>query len=503
LWRGDITELLVIRDHLGFRPVHWALEDSTFVAASTLRAVRNQLSRQPPLDAGHAAQFITERQTSVTDTFWKGINRLAPAGKLRVRPDLGVSAGSYWDAAPRVDAVTPGQAVDGVRTLFEQAVRAQSRARGPIGVQLSGGFDSSTVLAVASRLGTETLALSLAFDEPEADERRYSAAAAAHAGVGLTAIDARTVPFIDLTDDMRTSGSAFRTFDTHWYDALAAELTLRGGRVMLTGHGGDHLLYGGSQAHIDLVRRLRLIEALRQVPYPGDLKHRSTQLVRAVRGEARRSLKRAGGARALRVWRMAHRLGRQFHPPSPGVLSPLAEELLRSGAMPQEPPGGGRWASSAEQRLRWYREPFAVFLAEAWDHLAAAICVEERHPFYDIRLVEFGLGLSPAIVRPRGEYRGLHRQAFASDLPPLVDARTGKADFTRPVTAVAVNSMSEDQLRALLDPIHSLVNVEVVTTTLQRARRYVEQLEGRPVALWDALACLRLGSWTSVWQPLS
>lgn len=497
LWDGEARELLVVRDHLGIRPVHWMETPDGLVAASTLKAVRSQAEGRCSIDTHHVAQFITDRRFSNTDTFWNGINRLGPASQLQWRPGASPTTRSYWEPEPRVDRINFGDAVDGIRDLFQQAMRSHLRATGTVGVQISGGYDSTTVLSSAVELaGVDGIvALSLAFDEPEADESAYVRAAARHAGIEPVVIDALRVPFVGIGSDIQLSGAAFRAFDTHWYDALARSLTDRGGRVVLTGHGGDALLHGGTMAHVDLVRRARLIQASRQCPVPGDAIARARQTALALRSATSLGAERSALASRLGASRYLDKRRARSRAPEISVLS----AHLRASVDRHLPvtSAGGAWGYSSGQRLRWYREPFMAYVAEAWDHLAAVQHVEQRNPFYDIRLVEFGLGLSPAIIRPDGRYRGLHRTAFSEHLPPEVATRESKADFSRPITVTAARSLETSGFGDHLEPITEWFDSQEAVLGLGELLDF--SAGGLPTPrVWPVMGCLRAAMWASV-----
>jgi asparagine synthase (glutamine-hydrolysing) len=498
LWNGEARELLVVRDHLGIRPVHWMETPDGLVAASTLRAVRSQTDRQCSIDTHHVAQFITDRRFSNTDTFWRGIHRLAPACQLQWRPGTSPTIRSYWEPEPRVDRVAFGDAVDGIRELFEQAMRSQLRAVGTVGVQISGGYDSTTVLSSAVELagGADIVALTLAFDEPEADESAYVGAAARHAGVDPIVIDALRVPFVGTGSDVHLSGASFRAFDTHWYDALAHALRDREGRVILTGHGGDALLHGGTMAHVDLIRRARPLQASRQSPTPGGTIERARQTALALRSAASLGADRSALAARLGVNRYLDKRRTRIRAAEISVLS----AQLRTSVDHHFPvtSAGGPWGYSSNQRLRWYREPFMAYIAEAWDHLAAVQHVEQRNPFYDIRLVEFGLGLSPAIIRPHGRYRGLHRTAFSEYLPIEIAVRQSKADFSRPIAEAAARSpegagFEDHRIRIThwFDPTEAVLGWNDLLTFSSGDGPLTTRV-------WPAMGCLRACTWASV-----
>lgn len=500
VWQKDKSQLTIIRDHMGCRPVFWAADTSTFVAASTLRAVHSQLEHAPILDEGHLVQVISGRLTSATDTFWRGVSRLAPGSRLEVNPDLTATSHRYWAFSPSIQEMSADDAVDGVRALFEQAVVAQTRAIGPVGVHLSGGYDSSTVLSVARRMApdAEMIAFGLRFTNPKSDERHYAEAAARHSRTPTVFVDTANIPFVDLSNDCALSGSAFRGYDSHWYDALNGELRSRGGRVMLTGLGGDHLLECSGLPEIDLLRRLRFREAYRHISAI-TTRNRPRQLLRASRTAARVSLEDWGLG-----WVVAQvRALKRGNENTPTAASDLL--TLKGAALLAPPPStnkqAGQWGFSATARLKLMRDPSLPYLFEAWNHLSEASGIEQRNPYFDRRLVEFALKVSPALMQPNGEYRGLHRRAFAHDLPPTVATRVDKADFTRVVVCTATSSLGSVPLLAAAAPISEYVNPLVFVGKLEDAVKYCHGEVDGISGLHTMIGCLTAAAWANVWSP--
>lgn len=502
VWQNDRSQLTVVRDQMGGRPVFWAADRSTFVAASTLRAVHSQLDPAPTLDEGHLVQVATGQLTSTTDTFWSGVSRLAPGSRLEVGPDLTATTQKYWALSPSIQEMSVGEAAEGVRALFEQAVVAQTRAIGPVGVHLSGGYDSSTVLSVARRMApdTEMIAFGLRFANPEADERRYAEAAARHSGTPTVFVDTETIPFVDLSVDCALSGSAFRGYDSHWYDALSTELCARGGRVMLTGLGGDHLLECSGLPEVDLLRRLRFREAYRHTAAIST-QNRPRQLLRASRTAARVSLEEWGCGWVVDQVRALKRENHAFASAASSLLTPKGAALLAPPMPPNKRTGPWAYATSARSELM--HDPYLPYLFEAWNHLAEAGGIEQRNPFFDRRLVEFALSVSPALVQASGEYRGLHRRAFAHDLPPTLASRVDKADFTRVVSCVATGSVQSEPFDAAAASIGNYVNPVVLARRLEDAARYCNGEVDGVRGLFTTIGCLTAAAWAKVWHSPS
>jgi asparagine synthase (glutamine-hydrolysing) len=302
-------------------------------------------------------------------------------------------------------------------------VRARLRSDRPVAALLSGGLDSSSIVAVARRAlpaGDRLPAtFSMVFpDRPEADERQFIASVARHCGVASALVTPR-----------RLDGGALRGHAAQWLDCpgFASDLAVRGlyetirdrgHRTVLTGCGGDYLFAGSVFHYADLLREWKIVAAWRQ--WRADMHTDST-------GWDRLAFLRAG------LWPLLPIAMKR-------ALGPLARRVsgfrgrprwlrLDTSAMERHPdaPRGGSFATEALARDLG-GSLYTLFL-ESGERAMADVPLEARHPFLDVRLIDFALSI-PEEQRRRGTWlKFVLRRALRDDLPADVAGRRSKADF--------------------------------------------------------------------------
>jgi asparagine synthase (glutamine-hydrolysing) len=288
---------------------------------------------------------------------------------------------------------------------------------------LSGGVDSSSIVTVATRLLPERSAgltpFSLVFQgRPDADERPFIEDVAAHCG--LTPVFA---------EPSRVSASALRrhaaaTRDCPGFASDFGAMSLyeairgRGFDVVLTGVAGDYLFGGSPFQYADYLREFRVLAALRRFA--------------ADRGAASSGWSPLGLIQAglwpllpIRVKRALRPLARAVA----GIPRPVPWLRLRRDPplpMPDEPRGG---SFATEEVTRELASGTHSLFLEAGERVLAGVPLEARHPFLDVRLVDFALSI-PETQRRRGPIlKYVLRNALRGELPGSVGSRRTKADF--------------------------------------------------------------------------
>jgi asparagine synthase (glutamine-hydrolysing) len=423
IWDSRRRELFCARDPMGVRPFYYYADPRRFLCASDIGQILAVPGVRRGPNAGMLGEYLADAVTSRTETVHAGIFRLCPGSMMRVRTgdarqDRFWSADQAHDLRYRRDEAF----AEHFRELFFAAVRCRLRSTDPVGIMLSGGVDSSAVTVAASAVAerrSRPRAFSLSFaDLPEADERRYAREVADRAGLRLEVTCGRD-PIVrsappsprDVHDWLRDAAA------DRWKRGIAA----RGIRVVLTGQGGDTGFLGSHYAYADLVRRGRVIAAIRQwQTNRRDLEFGATTndllsagvwplLPEALRRILRPLARCAGGVTVIPSW-----IDAQF-----ARRVDLADRL--------RPPDGVRRPGRAardDARCAYEAGWITVYRENAErDSLQAGL--EERHPFLDRRVVEFALGL-PDDQRRRGTItRYVVRQALRDLLPPSIASRTG------------------------------------------------------------------------------
>lgn len=448
LWDERQRRLFCARDLVGTRPFYYYQTSKSFYFASEIRQLLAlpEIPRIP--NEGMIAEYLVSRMLSKNETQYQGIMRLPPASLLTLEEGQ-LESREYWDPS----AVTPVQYrrddeySEHLRELLYVAVGTRLRSQHPVGIQLSGGVDSSSVVAVAADLqrkemtnGQSLSALSLVFPGWDCDESEFIGAVEAETGVKTHRVPPESV------DRLYYSAQVGRYLDYPDYpngtmsDPLERLARRRGIRVVLTGLGGDEWFQRTDLYLADLLRKGRVISAVRwarslpegslfpfrQSPWfvdgisplvPGGIK----DLLRGGRsgGKSPAWLNPDFARRASLQDRLRHSLNRHRF-----------GDLARAGGFHAATQGFQTHAIEMEERS------------------AASFHIELRYPFHDRRIVEFGLGL-PADQRWRnGLHKHVLRQAVGDLLPGSVRRRYTKADFSR-VFVEALLNLGRDSSRDL------------------------------------------------------
>jgi asparagine synthase (glutamine-hydrolysing) len=403
------SELFLARDVPGSRPLYACRSGSAFCfATEPIAAARSVgLELEPDVDVlgGYVRTDPPEDRT-----VFKGVNRIRPGTFQRIevrREDTSVFEARYWrNDGP--SPVPPASFEDTASELRERLHVAVDRSlpRGRVAATLSGGLDSSSVLALAAEIrgkacAEKPLALSLRFPSSHTcDEGPYIAAACRHTGISQLDIEVRGTLQLEHLLRVYSMVEAPVFINSSFFAEIADAARRAGATVVLTGHGGDHLLDGDPGCLDDMVRAGRIAEA-------GEL---GRDLWLEGTCSALLVAKEIGGRRA---WRWLSRLGR------PGPLQHSAPRT-EGRAVERERTGVLR-ALEVERRMSYF---------DGCVQMGEALEVEFRDPLFDLDIIEFVLSLRPGLLMNGGKYKALLREAMRGLLPDAILKRTSKTDFT-------------------------------------------------------------------------
>lgn len=430
IWRPDARRLFCARSPMGWRPLLWSFENGVFGFATEPRALVVGLGLERRLDEATIGEFMAARFVTNTGTFWSGIERLEQGGALafekgRVRT-WHWHDGSFEDLSRLSDL----DHVDRFRAALDQALVATMRSATPVAAHLSGGLDSSTVVARATelhragRIDRQVIPVSARFPGEAQDEAVWSSAVEAHIGISARITQREPYRFDEMSQ--WCADTLQLPLRPSVMDSAAPGIRLQhanGERVLLTGEGGDDW-FAGTLAHFpDMLLRGDLLGLYREAmsQFPGE-----SAFVR---------LRRAGFLASSPVTSPRHRA--RF----------LWPHLVFDEAMPNwiEP----EWARRVGLATRWkasahppglagyaQKQRYAVFV-QARRHtafepilaFAESHGVEMRHPFHDLRVASFAMGASGRMLRRNGERKHVLREAMRGTLPEVVRTRQDKAIF--------------------------------------------------------------------------
>ena len=502
IWDGRSQRLLLGRDRLGIKPLHYAVIGDRLIFASEMRALV-QAGLSPELDCQATDSYLTFEYVPGEQTILRGVKRLPP-GHLLTWHQGQTATRQYWDLrawfeGPAPSTATETEAARTVAQLLQEAVERALRADVPVGVLLSGGIDSSAIVALASRAGSRPLpTFSLGFEEQSYNELTSARSVAArfsadhHEFVLGSEVAELVEELAEQMDEPLADSSLLPTF-------FISKMARREVKVLLSGDGGDEVFAG---YHTYLAQRLagyyeKLPHALRHgVIAPLLARLPSSRQKRGLLNSAKRFLEGEALPRALQHCRWM------------AFLSQAEKQRLYSDAF-REQLGGHRAEAQIEALFDAVADlndlsqqqyvDMKTYLADAVlakaEGMSAVNSLEVRVPFLDEKLVEFVLALPPELRLRRLRTKHILRKAL-SGLLPVDILRRPKEGFSSPIKSWLRGSLKPLMLELLSEQRvrrRGLFNPARVGELIE------EHLAGRANHSHVLWAMMVLESWTQRW----
>ncbi|EGS62999.1 asparagine synthase [Vibrio paracholerae HE-09] len=255
LWDTQENELVLARDRLGEKPLYWGWCGDTLLFGSELKALKAHPAFNAQVDRGSLSLLLRYNYIPAPYTIYQGIEKL-PAGQFvqikkgQLRSD--VQTKTYWQLNQVIEnglanpfTGTDAQATDTLEQAIRKAVSGQMLSDVPLGAFLSGGVDSSTVVALIQQQSKQPVrTFAIGFDEPGYNEAEYAKEVAQHLGTDHTELYVSAQDALDLVPRLPdiycepfADSSQLPTF-------LVSRMAKQHVTVALSGDGGDEL-FGG------------------------------------------------------------------------------------------------------------------------------------------------------------------------------------------------------------------------------------------------------------------
>jgi asparagine synthase (glutamine-hydrolysing) len=426
IWDARRQELHLARDPFGVKPLFYTRLADRFLFGSEIKSLLQEagVSRRPNLQALH--DFLTFAYVPGEQTAFAGIHEVPPAHQMAIDKYGGVTTSRFFDLPFDEDeSMSERQAVRRARELLDQAVERQLVADVPVGVLLSGGMDSSTIVALMRRHTSEPIhTYSIGFEERSFNELPYArlvaeAFGARHREVVVTPAMVRELlpKYLGYIDEPYADGSAIPTY-------FVCELARREVVVVLSGEGGDEA-FAGYETHAAYkaarwlgriprwVRQGLIAPLVRALP----VSHKKLSL----EFKMKRFL---GGldlppAQAHLWWRIVLTEAQKYRLYSPAVLEQLIPEAPERHFVEVF---GRSGAKDVLNRL--LHIDASVFLPDDLmiknDRMSMAHSLEARVPMTDPDLTAFLSRVPARLKLPRLRKKHILRQAMQGTLPPSV-----------------------------------------------------------------------------------
>jgi len=429
LWDERKKQLLIARDRVGIKPLYYTEAGGRLLFASELKSILQVAGVERKLNWGAMSHVFTFLSTPPTDAIIDGVHKLEPGHLLTATPGRPPAVERYWNLEFEPDyGREEGYFVGRVRELLDESVRLHMVSDVPVGAFLSGGIDSSAVVATAAAQSAAPLkTFSIGFSESDYNELDHARVVARKFRTDhheLTLGPDALEELEDLAwhlDEPFGDSSAIPTY-------MVSKLAAKSVKVVLSGDGGDELFAGYDKYLVEQRER-------RYPPLPA--------LARSVLGKIGRMMPEgmkgrnflrhmslAGAERYLDACSLFRRddMQKLFQP---GVFELLgAGEPWRPKAACMES-GNGNWLS-ALQRLD-VKNYLPLDILTKVDRMSMAHSIETRVPLLDHKLVEFAATIPPEMNLRGGNTKYVLKKAMRGILPDGIIDRP-KHGFALPLS---------------------------------------------------------------------
>jgi asparagine synthase (glutamine-hydrolysing) len=454
VWDRQTRKLYLIRDRLGIKPLYYGVADGWLFFASELKALLAHPRCPREVSSAALASYLRYGYVPTPQSMLANVWKVPPGHVVVCAPGGEPVPTAFWTLRDVVDeglrhpfSGSETDAIDELSRLLREAVQLRMIADVPLGAFLSGGIDSSTVVALMQSQSVRPIrTFSIGFEEPAYDEAEHAAAIARHLGTHhselyVTPLDARDLlPQLPVISDEPFADVS--QMPTYFVARLAREAVT----VSLSGDGGDEL-FGGYTRYLTISRFWR---TLSRIPTAG----RRAGGFALARWTPRQwdTLFRAAGHFLPARWLPAlpgakvHKLATALRVQTLEELHTLLVsqssapwDLLNGGLRPDDPP---RWAPVVpgldDDVLRMMYLDTVTYLVDdiltKLDRASMAVSLEARVPMLDHRVVAFAWRL-PRRLKVRGAFgKWILRELLYRHVPrELVDRP--KRGFSVPIDA--------------------------------------------------------------------
>lgn len=465
LWDNKRQRLLLVRDRVGILPLFYTRQGDRLLFASEIKALLPQLAQAPRISAAALDQVFTFWAPRSPNTLFEDIFEVQP-GHMLVLEQGRLRESIYWDwRFPEQDDYHVGSDADLAERLYDLLADATSirlRADVPVGAYLSGGLDSSALVALIRRHSDAPLrTFSIGFEQQSLDESVFQKQMIEHLGVENSRILCQNS---DIAENFpatifHTESPILRTAPTPMRQ-LSGLVRASGYKVVLTGEGADEALGG-----YDLFKEAKIRQFWARRP---ESEWRPLLL------KALYPYLETSGAQAKTYLRNYYSIGLD-QPEQPGFshltrwfttsqckvfFSRELNAKLRENAVDQLtgqlPSAFGNWHSfNRAQYLEAKTLMGDYLLCSQGDRMLMANSVEGRFPFLDHRVIEFANRLNPRLKMRALNEKYLFKQAMKNQLPKQILERHKQpyrapdipAFFSAHPPAYVNDLLSEDKLK--------------------------------------------------------
>jgi asparagine synthase (glutamine-hydrolysing) len=432
LWDRALGRLLLARDRLGIKPLYYAAGDGELLFASEVKALL-AAGLRPGLNRAALPELLATRLVAGEDTLFRGVRKLMPGRTLTWSAGEGLRQRRYWQLPAPAPGSAPslGEEAAELRVRLRDTVRSHLMSDVPLGLFLSGGLDSSGLLALmAPQVEGRVRTFAVGFEEQEANELAYARLAAQAAGSEHREVVVSPAEFWQEVPRLVWHEDEPLAFPSSVPLYFVSRLARGHVKVVLTGEGADELFLGYNRYRVTAwnerlgrpywrltppAARRALGRAVRSLP-SGLRRYAERSFV--ARGPGARSLFYDNFAVFSEAW--------QRRLVSPALLD--GPDAYAAALSFYEQAAGG----TADRMSRADLQTYLVRLLMKQDQMSMAASIESRVPYLDHELVEHVVSLPARLKLGAFTTKAVLRRALRGVVPPEILTRP-KMGFPVPV----------------------------------------------------------------------
>jgi len=449
-WNNRQQKLLLARDRLGKKPLFYHNSQEQFACSSEIPALIHLIPERLIEDMDSTADYLRYGFYLPGTTAYQKIKEVLPGHYLEWQKDREICQHNYWKLSADNIPLNKQQAIESLRVNFTQAVEKRMVADVEIGAFLSGGIDSSLIVAtMAGKLGVKPKTFTIGFTNASYDERQYANLVSKQYGTQhferlLTEFDPDQLLNLILSHHGQPFGDA-SLLPTALVSQLAAEHV----KVVLSGDGGDELFSGYQRYQARLIYNnyikaptfiKKLIEkAVGALPDPSA--HHSRSILKKAKLFVNSVVMTSEQKQYIAPLTLSNR-----------EFCELAPELANCGYSAPEVPELRNRDDVMEMMLMDALVYLPQDILAKVDRASMAYSLETRAPFLDTNVVELAYALPRVCHRTGFSGKKLLKNAFDKDLPDTIWRRR-KQGFAVPLADWFRHQLGE-QLEKLLSTYH-------------------------------------------------
>jgi len=461
IWDQLTKKLYIARDRIGIKPLYYVRQDNSFYFCSTLKGILEVIEKKPSIDTNSFFKYLAFSYVPYPASIYKNVFKLEPGHFLVVKPSGDIDNNVFWsvDNIRQREERNIDDLTQELYNLLKDATRIQMRSDVPFGTFLSGGFDSSTIVAMMSKQVNEKFKTITINFENGVDETKMASLVAEQFGTDHIVLNAGKKEIIGSLEGIFSNLDEPISDNSIFPTLILSKLAVNNGlKVILNGTGGDEL-FGG---YLRYQPRKLLNYPMYKMPdllkrnlswFISNFDKNIAEIIKNPSYDYYRSISGINISVLNQILRDKNDIGKLLL-------------LVKRKYQARCEIGNSNVKSFM---LLDFTDYLVNDVLALLDKMTMAVSLEGRVPFLDNNLIDFAFGLDDKNFLKRGELKWLLKETMKNDLPSEL-INFPKSGFSGPVN-YWLNSYIQKQVKESL--LHNTSDIIEETFNMNILKKYI------------------------------